>query len=117
MKIETTTNDDGLRVIRAIDGTGSVAMAIEHADVWRDGDHTLWHLVVVDVPDSVSVDPSRGPYPEVRTEHAAIAWVRFLAELVQRAKRVVPVWCPDNSRQVADELAEHASEPGLEVIQ
>lgn len=89
MKIETTTDQHGMRQIRAKDGIGTVAMAVEHRDVWRDGDNTLWHLVVIDVPDSMQTDPTHGgPYPEIRTEEAATEWVRFLGELVQRAKRV-----------------------------
>lgn len=89
MKIETTTDQYGMRQVRAKDEIGTVAMAIEHRDVWREGEHTLWHLVVIDVPDSIDTDPSNGgPYPEVRTEEAAIRWVQFLGELVQRAKRV-----------------------------
>lgn len=88
MKIETTRDQHGMRQVRAKDEIGTVAMAIEHRDVWRDGDNTLWHLAVIDVPDSVYTDLSHGPFPEVRTEEAAISWVRFLGELLQRAKQV-----------------------------
>lgn len=109
--IDIRTNAAGLREIRALDGIGSVAMAVEH----RRDDSTYWHLGMVSTPPDIH-EPHLS-YPEVATEAAATAWVRFLGELAQRAKQAVrPVWCPNDHRQTVADAAAHPVEVGLQLV-
>ena len=114
MKI-TDTTENGQRLIRAVDETGTLAIAIAHE---IDG-ATVWHLAPVCVPDGVT-DPAGGfyPYPEVKSEQSARAWVEYLGEMTDRARRLAalsPVWCPADARETARAASAHSTERGVEV--
>ncbi|WKW35058.1 GNAT family N-acetyltransferase [Mycobacterium phage KanikaMF1] len=70
--------------IRAIDDRGTIAMALETPF----GGERYWQLAVIRTAPGL---PEPVVYPRVEDEHDAVTWLRYLAELVQRAEQAEAV--------------------------
>lgn len=107
IKTEIRPNETQLRHIVALSdrGLGVLAMAVEHKRVTRVG--TYWHLA----------GQAEGlPFPVIDTENGARQWVEYLGGLVDAyLGAALPVWCPADARQTAQDAAAHQSERGVAV--
>ncbi|NOR03643.1 hypothetical protein HGK72_26695 [Mycolicibacterium fortuitum] len=110
MKVETTLDDNGRRTIRAVDDRGILAFAIEFPDPDPYLSGTYWTL-------GSAFGPTTG-YPSLDSEQAARDWVGFIGGLMESKPlaRPVPVWCPNDHRQVVADAAQHQTERGLRLV-
>lgn len=82
VRVENSTNADGMGVIRVLDDDGQVlALALEWVDSTHSGD-TFWTLTVMD-PDAPS-----DRAPSFRTRDGAQKWAEYVAGLVTYARAV-----------------------------
>lgn len=108
VRIETL-NENGRRTIRAVGDRGTLAFAIEFPDPDPYLSGTYWTL-------GSAFGPASG-YPSVDTEEAARDWVGFIGGLVEsKPARPVPIWCPNDGRQTAVDVAQHRAERGLRLV-